>query len=620
MRRDCTLHAPQRAALGVAAAALLVSLLVAVSAPSPSAADEVSVETTWATTCPAFPFEYVGPALPFRTTAPAGVVDGQAFEVEVAPLEALIDPTAIGGITTNVQSVVDLTYRYQVTLNASVESVGLIPGTGHGYLGDPTATIEHDGGTTRIAVHVPEVPADTDGPVAVQLPALTVTLLAGGPQGSVILPQLPSALQGGYALEYTVVAKGGGPGQGKGHVQCRADLSEGTDDGFARIPITSGPAELVTHTSLTTTETVVVDRGRGVRAVAWVDAVGGIVEFRDGSRLVGSAEVDADGYAVAHPAFIDAGAHQLTAHFLGAHGYAPSSSDPVEIAVGARAATGTFFHLEPTNPVAGQLATIVVEVETWGHPNGPNGSINVTIAGAAAGRYDLDDDGLARVPWQVWGAADWEITVDYLGDADHAPSTDTQVLSTTPARSDFWDVPANAPLRPSIHWLAGNGYAKGYPNGAFDPHADLTRQAGAVFLHRLLAGPIPTVPCQDAPFTDVPVDHPFCEEIAALASTGLLTGYSDGTFGPDRPLSRQAIAAILHRASGWPATPNCWRSWFRDVDSDHPYCGEIAWMAANAITTGFADGTFRPSDTVSREAMAAFLERWSNQPLPRGAV
>jgi hypothetical protein len=41
----------------------------------------------------------------------------------------------------------------------------------------------------------------------------------------------------------------------------------------------------------------------------------------------------------------------------------------------------------------------------------------------------------------------------------------------------------------------------------------------------------------------------------------------------------------------------------------HPFCKEINWLKANGIATGFEDGTFRPGDNVTRQAMAAFLFR-----------
>jgi len=52
---------------------------------------------------------------------------------------------------------------------------------------------------------------------------------------------------------------------------------------------------------------------------------------------------------------------------------------------------------------------------------------------------------------------------------------------------------------------------------------------------------------------------------------------------------------------------------FTDVPADHKFHSEIDWMASNAITTGYADGTFKPTDAVSRQAFSAFLKRYNDK-------
>ena len=48
---------------------------------------------------------------------------------------------------------------------------------------------------------------------------------------------------------------------------------------------------------------------------------------------------------------------------------------------------------------------------------------------------------------------------------------------------------------------------------------------------------------------------------------------------------------------------------FPDVSTSHPFHSEIDWLVANGITEGYSDGTYRPSQPVSRGSMAAFLQR-----------
>jgi hypothetical protein len=95
-----------------------------------------------------------------------------------------------------------------------------------------------------------------------------------------------------------------------------------------------------------------------------------------------------------------------------------------------------------------------------------------------------------------------------------------------------------------------------------------------------------------------------------MAWVGLAEGCPFGSFGSLDAVWRQALAAFLYRAAGDPAgsfpDPG-----FTDVDATHPFFHEISWMATTGITTGFSDGTFRSDVTVSRQATAAFLHRFA---------
>jgi len=178
----------------------------------------------------------------------------------------------------------------------------------------------------------------------------------------------------------------------------------------------------------------------------------------------------------------------------------------------------------------------------------------------------------------------------------------------------FSDVPFGHPFLDEIAWGSDGGVFGGFSDRTFRPTTNLSRQALAAFLYRLAGSPDGNDPtCTEAPFTDVPSDHPFCGEIDWLASEGLSTGYGDGTFRPTQPVSRLAAGVLLYRAAGSidGDDPTCAVAPFTDVAVDSPFCGELAWMAATEVSTGFADGTYRPATNVSRQAMAAFLQRFS---------
>jgi len=114
-------------------------------------------------------------------------------------------------------------------------------------------------------------------------------------------------------------------------------------------------------------------------------------------------------------------------------------------------------------------------------------------------------------------------------------------------------------------------------------------------------------------FTDT-VDNAFRTEITAMRSVGVAGGYTDGTFRPRGTITREAAAAMVHRAapgaqSTGPGTcaAHGVRSAYVDVPDDHPFCWAIYELSRTGRVTGNPDGTFRPSAPVRREAFAAFM-------------
>ena len=73
------------------------------------------------------------------------------------------------------------------------------------------------------------------------------------------------------------------------------------------------------------------------------------------------------------------------------------------------------------------------------------------------------------------------------------------------------------------------------------------------------------------------------------------------------------MAAFLYRFAGAPTFSPPTRSPFSDVTRSRQFYKEITWLRSTGITTGYANGTFRPGAAVTREAMAAFLYRYNER-------
>ncbi|GAA1738101.1 choice-of-anchor I family protein [Aeromicrobium alkaliterrae] len=200
------------------------------------------------------------------------------------------------------------------------------------------------------------------------------------------------------------------------------------------------------------------------------------------------------------------------------------------------------------------------------------------------------------------------------------------VTDLAPAEPDsFTDVPENHWFFTEISWLAGTGITTGYTEEdgtlTFRPSEPILREQMAAFLYRLAGEPEWTAPAQ-SPFADVPTSHTFYDEITWLADQGVTTGYAEAdgttTYRPSQPVLREQMAAFLYRTADSSSVDEDGPT-FADVAPSHVFFDEIEWLAGTGITTGYVENgvtTYRGAQPVLREQMAAFLYRYDQQ-LPR---
>ena len=190
----------------------------------------------------------------------------------------------------------------------------------------------------------------------------------------------------------------------------------------------------------------------------------------------------------------------------------------------------------------------------------------------------------------------------------------TKKIVTWDCSGPFFDVPASRAFAKEIDWLAGSGITSGFSDGTFRPLESVNRDAMAAFLYRFAGKPAFSPPAV-SPFTDLSPSTPFYKEITWLASTGITGGFSDGTFRPQETVNRDAMAAFLYRFAGRPDFTPPTTSPFSDITPSTPFYTEITWLASTNITGGFSDSTFRSLQSVKRDAMAAFLYRFDEKGL-----
>ncbi|QIK63142.1 family 43 glycosylhydrolase [Leucobacter viscericola] len=154
----------------------------------------------------------------------------------------------------------------------------------------------------------------------------------------------------------------------------------------------------------------------------------------------------------------------------------------------------------------------------------------------------------------------------------------------------FADVPNNHKFNAAIRWLAGKGITTGDKAGNFNPSGNVTRADMAAFLYRYnkTTNYTPTGP---EPFADVNKNTKFYKEIRWMKANGLATGSKNPSGGkplykPQDSISREAMAAFLYRLSGTKNYKPSASQPLVDITPKSKFYREIRWMYANGITTG----------------------------------
>lgn len=160
----------------------------------------------------------------------------------------------------------------------------------------------------------------------------------------------------------------------------------------------------------------------------------------------------------------------------------------------------------------------------------------------------------------------------------------------------------------AIYALAEAGIISGYGDGTYGPNNEVTRGQVA----KIIAGALKldTTTVEDPAFSDVPKGHQYYGAIAALKQANYISGYGDGTYGVNDPLTRGQMAKIIAGAFG--LTANGEAKQFADVPAGHQYKAAVDSLTANGVVQGFEDGTYGPAKHVTRAQVATFVHKAAN--------
>ena len=256
-------------------------------------------------------------------------------------------------------------------------------------------------------------------------------------------------------------------------------------------------------------------------------------------------------------------------------GWAGSQSDPL---IPLSYLTGTFF-AELKAHVAQWVARGTQELETGAVQ--PPGEGWITSSGFVPGEGEYSDTvTLAQGSGLIWsfggGAVSFGVLVDVTTGTEltegksltaghrYLAGSDTMVVASSSAR---WMTEGK--------WLPGVG--------------------GTVIVQ--------------PPFTDVPEDQWYYNDVRFVFESGLFAGVTDTLFCPDDTMDRGMMTTVLHRLAGKPEVS--WSPVFSDVPDEQWYTKGTVWCAQMGIVNGIGDGMFAPGMTVARQQIAVMLYNYA---------
>lgn len=161
-----------------------------------------------------------------------------------------------------------------------------------------------------------------------------------------------------------------------------------------------------------------------------------------------------------------------------------------------------------------------------------------------------------------------------------------------------------------INYLVSRNIIKGYDDGTFRPDRPVTRlQAVTMILREKGLDDAENLQASNPGFTDVDENTAGYGYIAKAADLQIIKGKPDGRFDPNGTLTRSQLAIILRNAYELKGTSS---TSFSDMPTDVNTKEAILALIANGVTTGYGDGTFKPNGKMTRQHFALFLARAIN--------
>lgn len=177
----------------------------------------------------------------------------------------------------------------------------------------------------------------------------------------------------------------------------------------------------------------------------------------------------------------------------------------------------------------------------------------------------------------------------------------------------FSDVDSSASYAEAVRWAADRGYISGYPDGRFGVNDPVTRAQTAAIFYRAAGSPNVS---GTTSFSDVQAAAYYRDAAIWTESSGLISGYPDGRFGVNDPVTRQQLVTILWR---WAGSPDASAEDYIDENTISGYAqAAVDWSRSGNILAGREDGRFAPYDSAARLEVVSALYQYMAQADSKG--
>ncbi len=256
--------------------------------------------------------------------------------------------------------------------------------------------------------------------------------------------------------------------------------------------------------------------------------------------------------------------------------------------------------VSPSRPGRGDEVTVTPEPDEGYEVD------EITVTDRSGNEVELTDNGDGTWSFtQPSGRVTIAVTFREAGGLSGCPRDESCPLY------GFADLNRNAWYHDGVHYCLENGLMVGTDPSVFSPDAATSRAMAAAILWRLSGSPAAD---DAADFRDVSDSAWYAEAVRWATGQGIVEGYGDGSFGPNDPVTREQLAAMLCRyaaCTGCDTTASGDLSGFRDAGDVSGYAVDaLTWAVQEALVKGVGDSTLLPQGPATRAQASAIFMRF----------